>query len=408
MDVGIVGGGAAGMLAAATLAREGVRVELFEKNEKLGKKLYITGKGRCNLTNFCDVGTIFANIVHGEKFLRSAMYCFPPSEVMAYFEGLGVPLTVERGNRVFPTSGKSSDVIRALAKEIARLGVSVRLKSEVTKVESDGDGLKICRAEGDTHFDAVIIATGGASYPATGSTGDGYKFAKAFGHGISEPRPALVPLRTHEDISCLDGLHLKNVRLEAYREGKLIASEFGELEFISGEMSGPIALTVSSYVTRLDGVTLKLDLKPALDEATLDKRLQREFAERHGQSADSAMRALLPDKLNTYLLRCSGVDPLKKVDILSKEERKAIICVLKGLKFKLAGTAPFAEAIITSGGVSVDGLKPSGESKLQKGLYFVGETVDVDALTGGFNLQIAWATARLAALDILKSAGLES
>ncbi len=407
MVVGIVGGGAAGMLAAATLARGGVDVELFEKNEKLGKKLYITGKGRCNLTNFCDMPTLFDNIVHGDKFLRSALYGFPPSEVMAYFEGLGVPLTVERGNRVFPTTGKSSDVIRALAKEISRLGARVRLNDEVTSVRREADKFKICTAEGEALFDKVIIATGGASYPATGSTGDGYKFAAAFGHGISEPRPALVPLRTREDITFLDGLHLKNVRLEAYRENKLLASEFGELEFTAGEMSGPIALTASSFVTRLDGIYLKLDLKPALDEATLDKRLQKEFSERHGQSAESAMRALLPQKLNAYVLKRAGVDASKKVDVLSKEERKAIICALKGLKFELAGTAPFGEAIITSGGVSVDGLRPSGESKMQGGLYFVGETVDVDALTGGFNLQIAWATARLAAEDILKSAGIK-
>lgn len=402
MEIGVIGGGAAGSLAAIILARGGAVVTLFEKNEKIGKKLYITGKGRCNLTNDCDIETLFGNIVHGGKFLRSALYTFKPADTMAFFEELGVPLIVERGNRVFPTSGKSSDVIRALCAELKRLRVDVRLQSEVKRVYKQGDKWQICTTDAEYSFDKVIVATGGVSYPSTGSTGDGFKFAKSLGHGVIEPRPALAPICTSEDVSSLNGLALKNVRLTAKRGSDTLASEFGELSFTSKGFSGPTSLTVSSYIARYDGVSLSLDLKPALDEAKLDARLLRDFAERQNQQIAVALRALLPSKLNLYVVARAGINPAKKVNAVTREERASLVETVKGLTFKVKCAAPFAEAVITSGGVSVDGLKPSGESKLHDGIYFVGETVDVDALTGGFNLQIAWATAYLAAKTILK------
>ncbi len=402
MEVGVVGGGASGMFAALILARGGVKVELFEGNEKLGKKLYITGKGRCNLMNDCDVATFFDNVVNGAKFLRSAIYTLPPSQTMEFFEELGLPLTVERGNRVFPTSGKSSDVIRALSDELSRLKVTIRLGARVSDVAKRGDKFEIT-ANGEKHmFDAVVIATGGKSYPSTGSTGDGYKFAKAFGHNVIEPRPALVALETVDDVSFLEGLSLKNVRLSAFCSAKELASEFGEMLFTSKGISGPIALSVSSYIARSDSIRLSLDLKPALDRATLDARLLREFSAAQNQDVKNVMRALLPERLIGFVLDRAGVRGNTKVNALLKEERASIIDALKGLELKVKRAAPFSEAVITSGGVDVSELFPSGESRLASGLFFVGETTDVDALTGGFNLQIAWSTAYLAATTLLK------
>lgn len=404
MDVGVIGGGASGMFAAIMLARGGAKVTLFEKNEKLGKKLYITGKGRCNLTNACDIPALFDSVVHGKKFLRSALSTFTPADAMAFFEELGVPLTVERGNRVFPTSGKSSDVIRALAKELDRLGVNVLLRQNVTDV-TWCDGYYSITAEGRVRtFDRVIVATGGVSYPSTGSTGFGYKIARSFGHSVCEPRPALAALRLREDVSSLSGVSLKNVRLHAFCDGKEVVNEFGELQFTDVGVAGPIALTASSYVTRYEHANIVLDLKPALDVAAVDARLVREFSARHNEQAGSVMRALLPAELNIYLLKRAGVSPDKRANEISKDERAAVARALKGLTFTLKSVAPFEEAVITSGGVNVTELKPSGESRLYDGLYFVGETLDVDALTGGFNLQIAWSTANAAARAILKEA----
>lgn len=406
MRVAVVGGGAAGSLAAIFLARGGADVVLLEKNEKLMKKLFITGKGRCNLANACDEQTLFQNVVRGEKFLRSAFYDFLPASVMEFFESLGVPLTVERGNRVFPTSGKSSDVIRAIERELYRQNVDVRLRTEVQSVKFDdkfrvsfkGEDGKVQSVEADR----VIIATGGASYPLTGSTGDGYKFAKSFGHSVVEPRQSLVALITDENVKELQGLSLKNVELSAYSCGKRFAREQGEMLFTDKGVSGPIVLTVSSYGARLEKIKLSLDLKPALDEKTLDARLQRELAERANQELKNIMRSVLPERLNMYVLKRAQIDGTIKGNSLTKEQRSRIVKTMKGLEFSVKSPAPFSEAVITAGGVELSGLTPKCESKNMGGLYFVGEVIDADALTGGFNLQIAWSTAKIAALDILK------
>lgn len=404
MKVCVVGGGASGMMASICLARGGVDVVLLEKNEKLGKKLYITGKGRCNLTNDCEMNDLFANIVRGDKYLRSSLYGFTPQDTMAFFEDLGLKLVVERGNRVFPFSQKSSDVIKTLQIELDRLGVDLRLGTAVREIRKKDNGFSVLTAYDNISCDCVVVATGGVSYPSTGSTGDGYNFAKSFGLDIVEPKQALVPIIVTQNVSTLQGISLKNVTLSAYDENsKLIASEFGEMLFTNRGLSGPIALTLSSYINRKNKVFLSLDLKPALDESTLDKRILRDFEERKNQDIKNVTRALLPDRLNVYVLKNANIQESKKVNAITKQEREKLVDTIKNLKFNVAGLAPFTEAIVTSGGVSVKDLTPSGESRNQKGLYFVGETVDIDALTGGFNLQLAFATAVQASKDILKN-----
>ena len=399
-----MGAGAAGAVASIFLARGGADVVLVEKNEKIGKKLYITGKGRCNLTNDCEVQEFLKNVVHGEKFLRSALYSFTPQDTMELFEGLGVPLMTERGNRVFPLSEKSSDIIRALANEIENLGIDLKLNTEVKEIRKNSDSFEVLTPWDKIVCDKVVVATGGISYASTGSTGDGYKFAKGFGHDIIEPKQALCPLIVAENVSSLQGISLKNVSLTAYDEnGKVICSEFGEMMFTDRGITGPIVLTTSSLVNRKSKVKLSVDLKPALDEKTLDARILRDFDERKNQDLKNVTRALLPERLNLYVLKCAGLKESKKVNEVTKEERKALVDTVKNLQFTLSGLAPFTEAVATSGGVSLKDLKPSGESRLASGLYFVGETVDIDALTGGFNLQLAFATAVACARDILKA-----
>lgn len=406
MRVAVIGAGASGAMTAALLARQGVSVTVFEKNEKIGKKLYITGKGRCNLTNDCDFDELFAHVVRGEKYLRGALYSFSPKDTMLFFENAGLPLVVERGNRVFPQSQKSSDVIKTLSNELKKAGVNVRLNCEVKDISAVNGGFKLQTDVGisdNETFDKVVVATGGISYPSTGSTGDGYIFAKKFGHGITEPKQALVPLIVAENVSALMGISLKNVTLSALDvSGATVASRFGELMFTNRGLSGPVALTLSSYVNRLENVTLALDLKPSLDERQLDARVLRDFEERKNQDIKNVTRALLPERLNTYVLKRADIAESKKVNSITKEERARLVRTLKNLTFKLTGLAPFNEAVVTSGGVQLKSLTPSGESRLHGGLYFVGETVDVDALTGGFNLQIAFSTAAACARDILK------
>lgn len=403
MRVCVVGGGAAGSVASIFLARGGAEVVLVEKNEKIGKKLYITGKGRCNVTNDCEIQEFFGNIVHGEKYLRSAIYGFTPKDTMDFFEGLGVPLVVERGNRVFPLSQKSSDIIRALAREMERLGVEVHLNTEVKAIRKAQDGFEVLTPWEKIVCDKVVVATGGISYASTGSTGDGYKFAEAFGHGLVEPKQSLCPLILADNVSALEGISLKNVNLTAYNNDKVVASEFGEMMFTARGITGPIVLTISSYINRLDAVKLSLDLKPALDEKTLDARILRDFDERKNQDLKNVTRALLPERLNLYVLKKAGLKEGKKVNEVTKEERKRLVDTIKDLRFDVSSLAPFNEAVVTSGGIALKDLKPTGESKLASGLYFVGETVDIDALTGGFNLQLAFATAVCAAKDILKT-----
>ena len=405
MRVCVIGAGASGMMASIVLARGGVEVALVEKNEKFGKKLYITGKGRCNLTNDCELDDMFANVVHGEKFLRSSLYGFTPQDTMAFFEDSGLKLVVERGNRVFPFSQKSSDVIKTLQIEIANLKVKTYLGTEVKEIRKNADGFKVVTPWESLECDKVVVATGGMSYPSTGSTGDGYAFARAFGLKIVEPRQALVPIIVKQNVSALQGISLKNVNLCAMDEnGKEIASEFGEMLFTNRGLSGPIALTISSYINRKQNVRLSLDLKPALDEITLDKRILRDFDERKNQDIKNVTRALLPERLNAYVLKCANIAESKKVNEITKQERAKLVETIKNLRFDVSSLAPFSEAIVTAGGVDLKGLKPTCECKDVEGLYFVGETIDVDALTGGFNLQLAFATAVCAARDILKSA----
>lgn len=403
MRICVIGGGASGMTASVFLARESRDVILLEKNEKLGKKLYITGKGRCNVTNDCEIGEFFDNVVHGEKFLRSAIYGFTPQDAMAFFEELGLKLVVERGNRVFPLSQKSSDVIKVLEKEMRKLGVDIRLNSEVESIRKCENGFAVCTACGDILCDKVVVATGGISYPSTGSTGDGYKFAKSFGLNVIEPKQALSPILLSQNVSSLQGLSLKNVSLTAFDEnGKTLASEFGEMLFTQKGISGPIALSVSSYINRRQKTRLSLDLKPAIDEKTLDMRLLREFESRKNQDVKNVLRAVLPERLNIYVLKYAQVDANTKVNAITKVERARLADAIKNLRFDVSGLAPFGEAIVTSGGVDLKDLKPTCESKKVSGLYFIGETADIDALTGGFNLQIAYATAVVAARNITK------
>lgn len=405
MRVCVIGAGASGMMASIVLARGGVEVALVEKNEKFGKKLYITGKGRCNLTNDCELDDMFANVVHGEKFLRSSLYGFTPQDTMAFFEDSGLKLVVERGNRVFPFSQKSSDVIKTLQIEIANLKVKTYLGTEVKEIRKNADGFKVVTPWESLECDKVVVATGGMSYPSTGSTGDGYAFARAFGLKIVEPRQALVPIIVKQNVSALQGISLKNVNLCAIDEnGKEIASEFGEMLFTNRGLSGPIALTISSYINRKQNVRLSIDLKPALDESTLDKRILRDFDERKNQDIKNVTRALLPERLNAYVLKCANIAESKKVNEITKQERSKLVETIKNLRFDVSALAPFSEAIVTAGGVDLKCLKPTCECKDVEGLYFVGETIDVDALTGGFNLQLAFATAVCAARDILKSA----
>lgn len=405
MRVCVIGAGASGMMASIVLARGGADVALVEKNEKFGKKLYITGKGRCNLTNDCELDDMFANVVHGERFLRSSLYGFTPQDTMAFFEDSGLKLVVERGNRVFPFSQKSSDVIKTLQIEIANLKVKTYLGTEVKEIRKNADGFKVVTPWESLECDKVVVATGGMSYPSTGSTGDGYAFARAFGLKIVEPRQALVPIIVKQNVSALQGISLKNVNLCAIDEnGKEIASEFGEMLFTNRGLSGPIALTISSYINRKQNVRLSLDLKPALDENTLDKRILRDFDERKNQDIKNVTRALLPERLNAYVLKCANIAESKKVNEITKQERAKLVETIKNLRFDVSSLAPFSEAIVTAGGVDLKCLKPTCECKDVEGLYFVGETIDVDALTGGFNLQLAFATAVCAARDILKSA----
>ena len=407
VKVAVVGGGAAGCLAATLLARAGAEVVLLEKNARIGRKIYITGKGRCNLTADFPPREFLDKVVRGEKFLRSAVWSFPPEQTKRFFEELGVELVTERGGRVFPASQKSVTIIDALSRALAEAGVRLRLGAEVAGVSREVDGFEVALADGSRiKSDFLVIATGGRSYPSTGSTGDGYLFAEALGHSVVKTVPSLAALITEESVSDLKGLSLKNVRLTAKDAGGTLASEFGEMLFTDRGLSGPIALSVSARVNRASGVRLELDLKPALDREKLSARLLREFSERQNSDIGNAMRALLPARLELYLLARAGIKPDTKVNSVTRAQRGAIEALLKCLPFGLRSVAPFEEAVVTSGGVSTKELTPACMSRLVPGLYFVGEVIDADALTGGYNMQIAFSTAAAAARDICKHAGL--
>lgn len=403
MSTLIIGAGAAGCLCAVLCARGGERVTLLEKNEKTGKKLFITGKGRCNVTADYPPDEFLSGVVHGEKFLRSAIYSFTPENTKEFFRDLGVELVTERGNRVFPASGKSSDITRAFDRALKAAGVDVKLDSEVKSVKFENRVFKVLTADGKEYTaDNVVVATGGKSYPATGSTGDGYEIAKSFGHTVVKPVPSLASLFTEESVRELCGISLKNVTLSAVTaDGKRLDGKFGEMLFTDRGLSGPVALTLSTELNRVSGAVLHLDLKPALSHEKLEARILRDFEERKNGDLKNVTRALLPERLNLYVLKRAGLQPDKKVNSVTKEERKRLADTLKDLTFRLKSIAPFEEAVVTSGGVSLKELTPKCESRLQKGLYFVGEVTDCDAVTGGYNLQIAFSTAAAAAKDIL-------
>lgn len=397
----VVGGGAAGMMAAITAAENGAQVTLLERNDRLGKKLYITGKGRCNVTNDCAPEDFFQNVPRNPRFLYSAIYAFPPREVMAWFEARGCALKTERGNRVFPQSDKSASVIDALRAELRRLGVRVLQERALDIVTQDG---AVCGIETDGGFhktERVILATGGCSYPQTGSTGDGYRMLEKLGHTIVPPVGSLVPLvEKGYDCKQMQGLALKNVTLRLVNQkGKTVFEEFGELLFTHFGLSGPVVLSASAHMNEKDSYTVLLDLKPALDEQKLDLRLLRDFEKFQNRDFENALVELLPRSMIPVIVRRSGIPAEEKVHSITREQRRALLELMKRFPVEIACKAPVEEAIVTSGGVKVSEIEPGTmQSKRVRGLYAAGELLDVDAYTGGFNLQIAWATGRAAGL----------
>jgi len=399
----VIGGGAAGMLSAVSAAEAGADVLLLEKNEKLGKKIYITGKGRCNVTNACETEDLLKNVVTNRRFLYSALYAFTNVQTMDFFEACGVPLKVERGERVFPVSDKSSDVIGGLARRLKQAGVTVKFGATVNKVcvaEGSVTGVELQSGE-RISCDACIVATGGLSYASTGSTGDGYTFAKLCGHTVTECYPSLVGLKITEPFAKeLEGLSLKNVSLKAVQGKKTLYDGFGELVFTADGISGPLVLSASAAVTdkmEQGDVRVLLDLKPALSKDELDARILRDFEEAKNKQFRNALDKLLPQRLIRVIIGLCGIPEEKQVNSVTKQERAVLVDVLKGREMHIKKTGGFNEAVITRGGVSVKEVNPSTmESKLTAGLYFAGEVLDVDALTGGYNLQIAWSTGYLA------------
>ncbi len=398
------------MFAAATAARNGCEVFLFEKNEKLGKKLYITGKGRCNVTNNCGSEELLAGVVRNPKFLYSAFYTFGSSEMMDFLEEAGVPLKTERGNRVFPVSDHSSDIIRALERQMRKYGVHIHLHSKVKNVSAENGKISGIYLEDGSFYpgDAVIVATGGLSYPSTGSTGDGYTFAKETGHKVTDLFPSLVPLRTEEEyIPRLKGLSLRNVRLTIKKDRKILFQDFGEMMFTHFGVTGPLILSASASI----GQTLQkeghlaayLDLKPALTEEQLDARILREFQDGKNKQFKNVIGVLFPASLTPVIIDLGGIPADKIIHEISREERIRFGSLVKAFPFTLTGLGEFKEAVITRGGVSVKEINPATmESKKVQGLYFIGEVLDLDAVTGGYNLQIAWSTAYLAAIAVCK------
>lgn len=437
-NIVVIGAGPAGMMAAIVAAKAGHQVTLLEKNEKIGKKLFITGKGRCNVTNACEIEGLFSSVMEHDKFLYSAIYGFDNQAVMQFFENAGCKLKIERGQRVFPESDHSSDVIRALDTQMKLAGVNLLLNREVESVltqklvESEAEQEELVEAQTDKYkkkkagkkklkqtavvtgvklknkevlsADRVIVATGGISYVLTGSTGDGYRFARECGHSIAELSPALVPFQIKEDwCKELQGLSLRNVTATVEVDGKKVYSDFGEMLFTHYGVSGPLTLSASSfYVHKAKGKQAKLfiDLKPALTKEQLDKRILREFDENKNKQFKNAITSLFPAKLLPIMPMLADINPDKKVNEITKEERERFVDVIKHLELTITGIRDYNEAIVTKGGVNVSEISPSTmESKLVEGLYFAGEVLDLDALTGGFNLQIAWSTGYLAGMS---------
>lgn len=426
MKVVVIGGGAAGMACAYFSARNGSDVVLLEKNEKLGKKVYITGKGRCNVTNDSDFDEFMQNVVTNPRFMIGAVRAFSPQDTMSMLEELGLNLKVERGNRVFPYSDKSSDVIKAFERGLKAQGVEIRLNTRVSGIKiTDGEvrGVYVCDSENNSRggfgsvsvddrsadgkefieCDRVVVCTGGVSYPTTGSTGDGYVFAESAGHTVEKARACLCGLYLKGNFTALAGLSLKNIGYSVYTQGKKIYDDFGELLFTHKGVSGPVVLSSSSYISSMiaqgkNGFTVSIDLKPALDDKTLDKRVLKDFGIYKNKTLKNSLVDLMPRSLIPEVIRLAELDGEKSNSVISKEERTRLVNTIKDMRYEVTGLYPIEEAIVTGGGVNVKEISPSDmESKLVKGLRFAGEVLDVDALTGGFNLQCAFSTAFIAA-----------
>ena len=408
----IIGGGAAGMMAGVFAARNHHEVHILEKNEKLGKKVFITGKGRCNVANACDTEELFPAVMSNPKFLYSGFYSFGPQDVMNFFEEAGVPLKVERGNRVFPQSDHSSDIIRVLERELKKAGAKVHLHTTVKEIVKKPEAEKVTGVilEDGTFMegDAVIVATGGFSYQNTGSTGDGYRFARELGLKVTDISPSLVPLKTKEDyIPKLQGLSLKNTGLTIKNGKKVLYEDFGEMMFTHFGVTGPMILSASAHIgaklakAENGELCAYLDLKPALTKEQLDARILREFETGQNKQFKNVIGVLFPSSLTPVMLELGGIPAEKKIHDISREERQHFVDLVKAFPFTITGMGEFKEAIITKGGVSVKEINPGTmESKKISGLYFAGEVLDLDAVTGGYNLQIAWSTAYLAAQAI--------
>ncbi len=396
-NVAIIGGGASGLMAAYSAAMQGASVVVFDKNKLLGRKLRITGKGRCNITNSCDDVTFFQNMPKNNKFLYSAFYNFDNNNVQEFFTNNGLELKTERGGRVFPQSDKAKDVVEIFEKVLKELNVTV-VCHKVNNIKKSNEEFIIDCDDGIYFADSTIIATGGMSYPLTGSTGDGYKFAKKFGHSITDLKPSLVPVEIEEKYcSQMQGLSLKNVQLNLFKNGKCVYNDFGEMMFTHFGITGPIVLSASSHINENDNYKIYIDLKPALDVNVLDKRLLRDFSQMSNKNFSNSLEMLLPKKMIPVIIELSGISPEKKVNSITKDERMALLKVIKEFPLTFRKLRPIAEAIITSGGVQVKEINPSTmESKFCENMYFCGEVIDVDAYTGGFNLQIAFSSGYLA------------
>lgn len=400
--VAVVGGGAAGMMAALTAAQNGAQVTLYERMGRLGRKLRITGKGRCNVTNDCETNEFLTNVMTNPRFLYAALNRFSTADTKDFFELRGVPLKTERGKRVFPVSDKAADIVAALADACREAGVTVVYERVKALLIKDGCLRGVETAGGEREADAVIVCTGGKSYPLTGSDGDGYVLAKQAGHTVTELQPSLVPMTTAGKLCpSLQGLSLKNVRLSVVStaSGKTVFEDFGEMMFTHFGLTGPMVLSASAHIADISSGKYEavIDLKPALDEKTLDARILSDFNKYKNKDFANALGDLLPQKMIPVIIELSGIDPRTKVNAITKEERKSLLACIKGVRVRLTGFRPIEEAIVTRGGVSVREVDPKTmQSKCLAGLYFAGEVLDVDAYTGGFNLQIAFSTAVLA------------
>ena len=405
-DLVVVGGGAAGLMLAATASARGLNVTVLDPNQKLGRKLRITGKGRCNLTNNCDVKTVLANMPGDGRFLYSALSSFSPADVMTWFEERGLPLKTERGNRVFPVSDNANDVAETLLRECRRHDVRFLRTRAKAIVSADGRVSGVVTEESTISCRAAAVCTGGLSYPLTGSTGDGYRFARSFGHTLTEPQASLVPLESEDEYcSQMQGFALKNVCLSAYEDDRLIYRELGEMLFTHFGVSGPLVLSASAHMRHMDSCKyrLEIDLKPGLDEKKLDARLLRDFEKYANREFKNALIDLAGQSMIPVLIELSGIPEETKVHDITREQRMRLLRLFKAFPVSVSGKRPIDEAIVTAGGVNPKEVNPrTMESKLMPGLYFAGEVLDLDAYTGGFNLQIAWSTARTAGLAVLK------